>query len=90
MNISKFYLNNFYLYFLSFKNKTTFKIEVSAITLRKIDLYYLLIKLIIYLVKLNLSKFDLNLLDLNIFLFNIFLQNIYLNIYIHLFIKIPA
>ena len=74
MNISKFHLNNFYLYFLSFKNKTTFNLKVSAIIFgNNIALYYLLIKLIIYLMILNLSKFDLNLLDLNIFLFNIIL-----------------
>jgi len=71
MNISKIYLNNFYLYFLSFKyeikNKTTFTYLVSAITFGKNNLCYLLIKLIKYLMKFNLSKFEINLFDINIF-----------------------
>jgi len=75
MNTSKIYLNNFYLYFLSFKyeikNKTTFKYLVSAITSGKINLCYLLIKLIKYLMKFNLSKFEINLFDINIFLMGI-------------------
>ena len=64
MNISIIYLNNFYLYILSFKNKiknkTTFKFIVSSIPLGNIILYNLLINFIIYSMILNLSKFDIN------------------------------
>ena len=61
------YLNNFYLYILSFynKNKTTFKYFVSAVPFGINNLCYLLIKLINYFNKFNLSKFDLNLFELN-------------------------
>ena len=63
------YLNNFYLYILSFynKNKTTFKYFVSAVPFGINNLCYLLIKLIKYLIILNLSKFEKNLFDINIF-----------------------
>ena len=64
MNIPIIYLNNFYLYILSFKNKiknkTTFKFIVSSIPLGNIILYNLLINFIIYSMILNLSKFDIN------------------------------
>ena len=64
MNISIIYLNNFYLYILSFKNKiknkTTFKFILSLIPFGNIILYNLLINFIIYSMILNLSKFDIN------------------------------
>ena len=53
MNIPIIYLNNFYLYILSFKikNNTTFMlISVYSIPLKIKKLYYLLINLIIYLI----------------------------------------
>ena len=68
-------LNNYYLYFLSFnniKNYTTFRCLSSLFLINYITVYYyLLINLIIYLIKNNLSKFNKNSINLNFF-FNYF------------------
>ena len=81
-------LNSIYLYFLSFnnfnnfnntKNNTTFKCLISLFALKFIPLYYyyLLINLIIYLIKINLSKFNKNSLILKCFFST---KNIQLNL----------
>ena len=77
MDESNNILKIIYLYFLSLnnfnnnnKNNTTFKCLISLFILKFNSLYYyyyLLINLIIYLIKINLSRFKKNSLILNFY-----------------------